>query len=243
MSNEQRTRPRTCRRSTSATTGSRRRTRPTPPSASPAPATAAPPPRDAPRAGRDARARHRGHRVGQPGRRPRDRRRRTARRPSSPARTRGGRRTHGRARLTRPSSRQRGGSAPPWCGILPVLVCEVRHRRNKRAAAEVGADGQRRPVRPTDPLRKHADDCRRARHRVRRPPRAPPASTPSAPTGPTRPAWALFALAVGGFAIGTTEFASMGLLPQIAAGVGVTHPDRRPPDLRVRARRRRRCAR
>jgi DHA1 family inner membrane transport protein len=41
---------------------------------------------------------------------------------------------------------------------------------------------------------------------------------------PTRPSWALFALAVGGFAIGTTEFASMGLLPQIAAGVGVSIP-------------------
>src|SRR4051794_33599450 len=41
---------------------------------------------------------------------------------------------------------------------------------------------------------------------------------------PTRASWALFALAVGGFAIGTTEFASMGLLPQIAAGVGVSIP-------------------
>ena len=41
---------------------------------------------------------------------------------------------------------------------------------------------------------------------------------------PVRAGWALFALAVGGFAIGTTEFASMGLLPQIAAGVGVSIP-------------------
>ena len=41
---------------------------------------------------------------------------------------------------------------------------------------------------------------------------------------PTRASWALFALAVGGFAIGTTEFASMGLLPQIAAGVRVSIP-------------------
>src|SRR5919202_4931587 len=41
---------------------------------------------------------------------------------------------------------------------------------------------------------------------------------------PSRASWALFALAVGGFAIGTTEFASMGLLPQIAAGVGVSIP-------------------
>jgi DHA1 family inner membrane transport protein len=34
----------------------------------------------------------------------------------------------------------------------------------------------------------------------------------------------LFALATGGFAIGTTEFVTMGLLPQIAAGVGVSIP-------------------
>jgi DHA1 family inner membrane transport protein len=35
---------------------------------------------------------------------------------------------------------------------------------------------------------------------------------------------ALFALAMGGFAIGTTEFVSMGLLPQLADGVGVSIP-------------------
>jgi MFS transporter, DHA1 family, inner membrane transport protein len=35
---------------------------------------------------------------------------------------------------------------------------------------------------------------------------------------------ALLALAMGGFAIGTTEFVSMGLLPQIADGVGVSIP-------------------
>ncbi|MFB6721687.1 MFS transporter [Kribbella sp. NPDC056345] len=35
---------------------------------------------------------------------------------------------------------------------------------------------------------------------------------------------ALFALATGGFAIGTTEFVTMGLLPQIAAGVGISIP-------------------
>jgi DHA1 family inner membrane transport protein len=36
--------------------------------------------------------------------------------------------------------------------------------------------------------------------------------------------FALFALAMGGFALGTGEFVSMGLLPQIAAGVGVSIP-------------------
>jgi DHA1 family inner membrane transport protein len=35
---------------------------------------------------------------------------------------------------------------------------------------------------------------------------------------------ALLALAIGGFAIGTTEFVTMGLLPQVAAGVGVSIP-------------------
>ena len=35
---------------------------------------------------------------------------------------------------------------------------------------------------------------------------------------------AILALAIGGFAIGTTEFVTMGLLPQIAAGVGITIP-------------------
>src|SRR5690348_6539158 len=35
---------------------------------------------------------------------------------------------------------------------------------------------------------------------------------------------ALLALAVGGFAIGTTEFVTMGLLPQVADGVGIDIP-------------------
>jgi len=35
---------------------------------------------------------------------------------------------------------------------------------------------------------------------------------------------ALFAMAIGGFAIGTTEFATMGLLPRIADGTGVSVP-------------------
>ena len=39
------------------------------------------------------------------------------------------------------------------------------------------------------------------------------------------PKLALFALALGGLCIGTTEFAAMGLLPQIAADLGVSIPD------------------
>jgi DHA1 family inner membrane transport protein len=35
---------------------------------------------------------------------------------------------------------------------------------------------------------------------------------------------AIFALAIGGFAIGTAEFVTMGLLPQVASGVGITIP-------------------
>ncbi|MFT4263900.1 MAG: MFS transporter [Nocardioides sp.] len=38
------------------------------------------------------------------------------------------------------------------------------------------------------------------------------------------PVWPIIALAVGGFAIGTTEFATMGVLPEIADGVGVSVP-------------------
>ncbi|MBX8828436.1 MFS transporter, partial [Ochrobactrum sp. SFR4] len=34
--------------------------------------------------------------------------------------------------------------------------------------------------------------------------------------------WALFALAIGAFGIGTTEFSPMGLLPVIAEGVDVS---------------------
>jgi DHA1 family inner membrane transport protein len=41
---------------------------------------------------------------------------------------------------------------------------------------------------------------------------------------PTPPSLAILALATGGFAIGTTEFTVMGLLPQIADGVGVSIP-------------------
>jgi DHA1 family inner membrane transport protein len=48
----------------------------------------------------------------------------------------------------------------------------------------------------------------------------PSAAAPSAP--PLRAA--LLALALGGFAIGTTEFVAMGLLPQIAEGVDISIP-------------------
>src|SRR3954451_19546450 len=52
---------------------------------------------------------------------------------------------------------------------------------------------------------------------------APP-TTDRAPLTTVRTVVALVALALGGFAIGTTEFVTMGLLPDIAAGVGVDIP-------------------
>ncbi|MCW2851737.1 MAG: major facilitator superfamily 1 [Nocardioides sp.] len=47
---------------------------------------------------------------------------------------------------------------------------------------------------------------------------------PSAPPRATHAGLALLALAMGGFAIGTTEFMTMGLLPQIAEGVDISIP-------------------
>lgn len=56
---------------------------------------------------------------------------------------------------------------------------------------------------------------------------APAVPTTSVRTAPsTRTAGlAILALALGGFAIGTTEFVTMGLLPEIARGVDVTIPE------------------
>ena len=52
-----------------------------------------------------------------------------------------------------------------------------------------------------------------------------PSSTPSRPDlPPRRVSLILFALAMGGFAIGTSEFVVMGLISEIAAGFGVGEP-------------------
>ena len=51
---------------------------------------------------------------------------------------------------------------------------------------------------------------------------APAGTLPSATRN--HPVLAIAAMAIGGFAIGTTEFASMGLLPEIADGVGISIP-------------------
>ena len=56
----------------------------------------------------------------------------------------------------------------------------------------------------------------------------PTAALTKAPAQLTRPTTttrlALLALAAGGFAIGTTEFAAMSLLPQLSAGLGIDEP-------------------
>jgi DHA1 family inner membrane transport protein len=56
-------------------------------------------------------------------------------------------------------------------------------------------------------------------------PSTPMPEAPSAPApAPPRLGLAVAALALGGFAIGTTEFVAMGLLPQIARGVDISIP-------------------
>src|SRR5919112_4910545 len=53
---------------------------------------------------------------------------------------------------------------------------------------------------------------------------AAPTSTDAPSLSPGRVVAAVVALALGGFAIGTTEFVTMGLLPDIADGVRVDIP-------------------
>ena len=53
---------------------------------------------------------------------------------------------------------------------------------------------------------------------------SPPTATDSRTLPPGRVVAALVALALGGFAIGTTEFVTMGVLPDIADGVGIDIP-------------------
>lgn len=49
-------------------------------------------------------------------------------------------------------------------------------------------------------------------------------AVPAAPAVPPRAGWAILALALGGFTIGTTEFVTMGLLPEVAQGIGEDIP-------------------
>lgn len=53
---------------------------------------------------------------------------------------------------------------------------------------------------------------------------AAPVTAPRPAVETSRPGWAIIALSVGGFTIGTTEFMTMGVLPEIAAGVDVSVP-------------------
>ena len=46
----------------------------------------------------------------------------------------------------------------------------------------------------------------------------------SSPLSPAAIRWAIFALAVGGFGIGTGEFVMMGLMPDVGADLAITEP-------------------
>ena len=88
----------------------------------------------------------------------------------------------------------------------------------------------RRPARRRDGGERHAG-TRRAAPGVAAPGVAAPGAAPPRVVAPGQDAVArtgigptLAALALGGFAIGTTEFVAMGLLPQIARGVAVSLP-------------------
>src|SRR5699024_7916278 len=63
---------------------------------------------------------------------------------------------------------------------------------------------------------------RGTRNRARPAPDDPPDDKEGGTRVPARPA--MMALALGGCGIGTTEFGAMGLLPQIADGMGVSEP-------------------
>lgn len=52
-----------------------------------------------------------------------------------------------------------------------------------------------------------------------------PVSTPPPPTSGYALHWVIFALALGGFCIGTTEFVAMGLIQEIASNMQVTVPE------------------
>lgn len=54
---------------------------------------------------------------------------------------------------------------------------------------------------------------------------SPGITSSTKPLAPRKVALAIIALAIGGFGIGTTEFAMMGLLPDVAAGIGVSIPE------------------
>ena len=127
-----------------------------------------------------------------------------------PRARRGVRRPRRDARRQRADDRRRADRRPGLAG---------RHRRllPPRRRQGVGGDAPvgRRSTTRSPRLAETAPDLASVRRR--------PTTTPEA--GPTtRFGPALLALAMGGFAIGTTEFMAMGLLPQVADGVGVSIP-------------------
>ena len=104
---------------------------------------------------------------------------------------------------------------PAWSG------CRRARPRRAAAAAAPAAAAPRPHARadpPTSGMRRDAGSCAA---RVSEPP-SPTTDRP--PPSTLRVVVALVALALGGFAIGTTEFVTMGVLPDIADGVGVDIP-------------------
>src|SRR5690606_23242821 len=55
-------------------------------------------------------------------------------------------------------------------------------------------------------------------------PNAAELAAPALPVGPRQRALILTGLSLGGFGIGTSEFASMGLMPNLVADLGVSEP-------------------
>ena len=175
------------------------------------------------------------------GRLPRPSRRRTAGQPVRRQGPPGRPRRRGRAGDRHLHLARRRSPASPACRPTDrSRSCSPRSTGSVDAAPSSAADG--RPGHRSAPL-----------------PGIPPPRPPVAvggdhrchPTAPARTApdaaaahyrFAVLALALGGFAIGTTEFVTMGLLPQIADGVGRLDPDGRARHLGVRAGRGRRRA-
>ena len=121
----------------------------------------------------------------------------------------------------------RGPRGPGWAAANGGggIRCSPRRLPWRGQSPEVASDDAAREGRTVTTLEKAAPARRRGR-----PERSWPVGI------------SLLALALGGFAIGTTEFATMGLLPDIAGDLGRRIPHGRAPDLGVRAGRGRRGA-
>ena len=112
------------------------------------------------------------------------------------------------AGLVAAAARLRLGGAAYWIGS-DMVPSSCRWSRPMLKVVPIGND-------PGAPTR-----CTRVTDAIADPSRA---LGVDAQVRPTHVNLALLALAVGGFAIGTTEFVTMGLLPEVAEGVGIDIP-------------------